>query len=71
VSNEVDGPDACIVAAGADAPERMVFYFPTVGYDFEVLEPPEVARAVDVVAERLRRAARLDSPPAGDPTVGA
>ena len=42
-----------------------------VGYDFEILEPPEVARAVDAVAERLRRAAGLDSPPAGDPTVGA
>jgi hypothetical protein len=33
----------------------MVFYFAAVGYDFEVLEPPEVARAVDVVAQRLQR----------------
>ena len=54
---EADGPDACIVTAGADDPERMVFYFATVGYDFEVLEPPEVAEAVESVAERLRRAA--------------
>ena len=46
-----------IVTAGADDPERMVFYFATVGCDFEVLEPPEVADAVDDVAERLRRAA--------------
>ena len=51
-----DGPDACVVTAGADDPERMVFYFATVGADFEVLEPPEVVRAVDAVAERLRRA---------------
>jgi hypothetical protein len=35
----------------------MVFYFATVGCDFEVLEPPEVARAVHSAAERLRRAA--------------
>ncbi|MCV7298192.1 YafY family transcriptional regulator [Mycobacterium barrassiae] len=56
VTIESDGPDACVVTAGADDPERMVFYFATVGYDFEVLEPPEVARAVDAVADRLRRA---------------
>jgi hypothetical protein len=36
----------------------MVLYFATVGYDFEVLEPPEVLRAVDAVSERLRRATR-------------
>ena len=57
VTIEADGPDACIVTAGADDPERMVFYFATVGADFEVLEPPEVADAVQSVAERLRRAA--------------
>jgi predicted DNA-binding transcriptional regulator YafY len=71
VSIEADGPDACIVTAGADDPERMVFYFATVGYDFEVLEPPEVARAVDAVADRLHRAAGLDSLPGGGPSVGA
>ncbi|MBU9763609.1 YafY family transcriptional regulator [Mycobacterium sp. TNTM28] len=53
---EADGPDACIVTAGADDPERMVLYFATVGYEFEVLEPPEVADAVRTVADRLRLA---------------
>jgi predicted DNA-binding transcriptional regulator YafY len=57
VTIEADGPDACIVTAGADDPERMVFYFATVGVDFEVLEPPEVVHAVDAAADRLRRAA--------------
>ncbi|HEX3288906.1 MAG TPA: WYL domain-containing protein, partial [Mycobacterium sp.] len=57
VTIEPDGPDACIVTAGADDPERMVFYFATVGCDFEVLEPPEVAEAIESAAERLRRAA--------------
>ena len=28
---EADGPDACIVTAGADDPERMVFYLATAG----------------------------------------
>ena len=55
-SIESDGPDACVVTAGADDPERMALYFAMVGSDFEVLEPPEVARAVHTVAERLRRA---------------
>ena len=34
VTIEADGPDACIVTAGADDPERMVFYFATVGVRF-------------------------------------
>jgi predicted DNA-binding transcriptional regulator YafY len=54
---EEDGPDACIVTAGADDPERMVVYFATVGHDFEVLEPPELATAVRAMAERLSRSA--------------
>ena len=53
---EPAGPDACIVTAGADDPERMVLYFATVGHDFEVLEPPEVIEAVRTVAERLHTA---------------
>lgn len=57
VTIDADGPDACVVTAGADDPERMVFYFATVGCDFEVLEPPEVVGAVASVAERMRRAA--------------
>ncbi|MGO4442316.1 helix-turn-helix transcriptional regulator [Mycobacterium sp. 2YAF39] len=71
VSIEADGPDACIVTAGADDPERMVLYFATVGYDFEILEPPEAIAAVDAIADRLRRATGLDSLPAGDPIVEA
>jgi predicted DNA-binding transcriptional regulator YafY len=52
---EPEGDNTCIVTAGADDPERMVFYFATVGCDFEVLSPPEVVRAVAAVAERLQR----------------
>lgn len=57
VTVTADGPDACVVTTGADDPERMVFYFATVGCDFEVLEPPEVVAAVATVADRIRRAA--------------
>lgn len=57
VAIEADGPAACIVTAGADDPEKMVFYFATVGCDFEVLEPPEVITAVTSAVDRLSRAA--------------
>ncbi|KUI25676.1 transcriptional regulator [Mycobacterium sp. IS-1742] len=53
---EPDGPNACIVTAGADDPERMALYFAVAGAEFEVLEPPEVIAAVGTVADRLRRA---------------
>ncbi|TFV58213.1 YafY family transcriptional regulator [Mycobacterium sp. PS03-16] len=53
---EPDGPDACIVTAGADDPERMALYFAVAGAEFEVLEPPEVIAAVGAVADRLGRA---------------
>lgn len=54
---EADGPDACIVTAGADEAERMVPWLAMPGVEFEVLEPPEVIDAVRRVAERLLRAA--------------
>jgi hypothetical protein len=54
---QADGADACVVTAGGDDPERIALYLAMVGADFEVLDPPEVAHAVGVVAERLRRAA--------------
>jgi predicted DNA-binding transcriptional regulator YafY len=57
VDIEPDGPEACIVTAGADDPERMVPWLAMPGIDFEVLEPPEVVEAVMVVAARLARAA--------------
>jgi predicted DNA-binding transcriptional regulator YafY len=54
---QADGADACVVTAGGDDAERIALYLAMVGADFEVLDPPEVADAVSVVAERLRRAA--------------
>lgn len=55
VTIEPDGPDRCIVTAGADDPERMVLLFAMVGCDFEVLSPPEVVRAAEAVSDRLGR----------------
>jgi predicted DNA-binding transcriptional regulator YafY len=53
---EADTADTCVVTAGGDDAERIAIYLAMVGVDFEVLDPPEVADAVAVVADRLRRA---------------
>ncbi|MCV7011392.1 helix-turn-helix transcriptional regulator [Mycolicibacterium madagascariense] len=53
---EAEGPDTCIVTAGADEAERLVPWLALPGVEFEVLEPPEVIAAVREVADRLLRA---------------
>jgi hypothetical protein len=59
---EPDGADTCVVTAGGDDAEAVVVYLAAVGVDFEVLGPPEVAEAVGVVADRLRRASTTTMP---------
>ncbi|HZQ31109.1 MAG TPA: WYL domain-containing protein [Mycobacterium sp.] len=54
---EADGADACIVEAGGDDAELIAIHLAMAGIDFEVLQPPDVADAVAVVADRLRWAA--------------
>jgi predicted DNA-binding transcriptional regulator YafY len=53
---EPDGPDTCIVTAGADDPQRIVLHLAAPGLPFEVLEPAEVAEAAAAVADLLTRA---------------
>jgi predicted DNA-binding transcriptional regulator YafY len=53
---EADGPGACVVTAGADDPAMLALYLAVAGYDFEVLDPPEVAAAVVAMSARLSRA---------------
>ncbi|WP_199253932.1 helix-turn-helix transcriptional regulator [Mycolicibacterium mengxianglii] len=55
---EADGPDACIVTAGADDPEKIALHFAMVGRDFQILGPPEVIEGARAVAERLAAATR-------------
>lgn len=50
---EPDRPDTCMVTTGADDPERIALYLAMVGADFEILDPPEVARAVRMLGQRL------------------
>ena len=55
---EPDGDDACILTTGAESLDTLVVYTALVGAEFEVLDPPELARYLLVVAARLTRAAR-------------
>ncbi|MGV0834072.1 helix-turn-helix transcriptional regulator [Mycolicibacterium thermoresistibile] len=59
VTVESDGPDTCIVTAGADDPQRIVLYLAMPGVDFEVLEPPEVVDAAAAMGALLESAARV------------
>jgi predicted DNA-binding transcriptional regulator YafY len=50
---EADGPDACIVIAGADDPRQLVLHLAIPGIEFEVLEPAAVADAASAMAALL------------------
>lgn len=62
VGIEADGAQACIVTTGADDPHRLVLHLAAVGCEFEVLSPPEVARAAAELSGRLARAAPREQP---------
>lgn len=51
-----DGPDACIVEAGADDPERMMFYLAAPDCGFEILGSDEVVESARVLSRRLAAA---------------
>lgn len=53
-----DGPNECLVTAGADDPAVLALYLAATGHEFEVLEPHEVKAAAGEMAQRLLRAAR-------------
>ncbi|MGB3484628.1 MAG: YafY family protein [Mycobacterium sp.] len=50
---EPEGPDSCLVTAGADNPEWILLYLAMVGVDFEVLGPPEVIEGAKAMAQRI------------------
>lgn len=53
---EPEGPDSCLVTAGADDPEKICLFLAMVGCDFEILGPPEVIEGARVMAGRLSAA---------------
>ncbi len=54
---QADGEHACILDTGGQALDMIAAYVAAIGAEFEVLEPPELAEHVGVLAARLTRAA--------------
>jgi predicted DNA-binding transcriptional regulator YafY len=54
------GDDRCVVAVGSDSPSWLALYVGVIDEEFTVDpdESPELARALDVLADRYRRAVR-------------
>lgn len=50
------GEDACVLTTGSDSLDALVIHLALLGVDFRVLEPPELADHVRVLADRLARA---------------
>ncbi|MFE7513980.1 helix-turn-helix transcriptional regulator [Streptomyces sp. NPDC057540] len=55
-----DGEEACLLRTGARSLDFMVFHVMFMGFDFEVVDPPELVEAVRALRDRLSRA--LDRP---------
>ncbi|MEU6163831.1 helix-turn-helix transcriptional regulator [Streptomyces tanashiensis] len=51
-----EGEGACLLRTGARSLDFMVFHVMFMGFDFEVVEPPELVEAVRTLRDRLSRA---------------
>jgi predicted DNA-binding transcriptional regulator YafY len=61
---EARGPDACLFHAGAASLDEIALYVALKGFEFEVVDPPELVDRIRVLASRLDRAGkRLGSLP--------
>ena len=54
---EGDGPQHCVLEAGAHSPGALAVHIALLDVDFEVLCPPELAEQMRVLAQRFARAA--------------
>ena len=54
---EAAGEHACILRTGSDSLEELALYIAVKGFDFQVLDPPELIPVLRALSERLRQAA--------------
>ena len=54
---EAAGQQACVLHTGSDSLDELAIYIAVKGFDFTVLDPPELIPALRALAERLARAA--------------
>jgi predicted DNA-binding transcriptional regulator YafY len=52
---EAAGPEACIMHTGSNSLDELALYVGLKGFEFEVLDPPELVGVLRSLAERLRR----------------
>ena len=53
---EAAGSDSCLLTSGSDSLDSLAFHIAMLGYDFEVLDPPELTERMLALAARLRQA---------------
>jgi len=65
LSAQVQALDAqrCVLEAGGNQLPMLVLHIAQLGFDFEVLEPPELVEHVRSLRERLARAEKASRPP--------
>jgi predicted DNA-binding transcriptional regulator YafY len=54
---EATGPDSCIMHTGSNSLDELALYVGLKGFEFQVLDPPELAGVLRSLAERLSRGA--------------
>ena len=57
---EAAGPHACILHTGSNSLDELALFVGLKGFDFQVLDPPELAPVLRSLSERLRRGADGD-----------
>lgn len=72
---EAEGPDSCVLRTGAASLDVMVMHVTLMGFDFEVLDPPELIEAIRAARDRLTaaldRTGSADSPPGRNGSAAA
>ena len=54
--------DRCVLESGGGSLDGLALHIARLGYDFEVLDPPELAERMRLLASRLARSARRSAP---------
>lgn len=54
---EAAGEDTCLLHTGSNSLDELALYVAIKGFDFQVLDPPELIPVLRTLAERLRKAA--------------
>ena len=54
---EAAGPDTCVLHTGSNSLDELALFVGLKGFDFQVLDPPELIPVLRALSERLRQGA--------------